>query len=299
VLGFHRFVAGVHQQEAAGAVGVLGLAGFHAHLAEQRRLLVTGDTADGDAALGAAVDLRRGLHFRQHFARNVEDLQHLRIPLQGVDVEEHGARGVGVIGDVGFAAGKFPDQPAVHGAEQQFAVASALTAAFDVIEDPLELGTGKVRVGDQAGGVVDVLLVAITLELLADLGAAAALPYDGVVDRAAGDFVPHYGGFTLVGDTDGGDLVVVQAGLCQGFDHHRALGSEDFHRVMFNPPRLWVVLSELTLGGADHVGVTIEDDCPGTGGALIKGNDVVLILNVGHVDCLGREIREWINSLGH
>ena len=28
----------------------------------------------------------------QHFARYVEDLQHLRVPLQGVDVEEHGAR---------------------------------------------------------------------------------------------------------------------------------------------------------------------------------------------------------------
>jgi hypothetical protein len=51
------------------------------------------------------------------------------------------------------------------------------------------------------------------------------------------------------------------------------------------------MLDEFTLGGTDHVSIAIEDDCPGTGGALIKGNDVVLILNVGHVDCLGREIR--------
>ena len=58
---------------------------------------------------------------------------------------------------------------------------------------------------------------------------------------------------------------------------------------MFNPTRLWVVLSEFTLGGADHVGVTIEDDRPGTGGALVKGNDVVLILKVGHIDCLARK----------
>ena len=92
---------------------------------------------------------------------------------------------------------------------------------------------------------------------------------------------------------DGGDLVMVQAGLGQGLDHHRALGGEDFHRVMFDPASLWVVLREFTLGGADHVGVTIEDDRPGTGGALIEGNDVVLILNVGHVDCLERVNGGW------
>src|SRR5476649_444016 len=235
VLGFDGLVAGVHQQEAAGAVSVLGLTRFYAHLAEQGRLLVTGDAADGDTAFGTAVDFRRRFDLRQHFARHVENLQHLRIPLQGVDVEEHGARGVGVIGNVGFAAGKFPDQPAVDGAEQQLAVARTLTAAFDVVEDPLQLGAGEVRVGDQAGGVADVLLVAITLELLADLGAASALPNDRVVDRTASDLVPDHGGFTLVGDTDGSDLVMVQAGLCQGLDHHRALGGEDFHRVMFNP----------------------------------------------------------------
>jgi hypothetical protein len=45
---------------------------------------------------------------------------------------------------VDLAAGKFPDQPAVDGAEQQLAVARALAAAFDVVEDPLELGAGEV-----------------------------------------------------------------------------------------------------------------------------------------------------------
>ena len=82
---------------------------------------------------------------------------------------------------------------------------------------------------------------------------------------------------------------MVQAGLGQRFDHHRALGGEDFHWVMFDPASLRVMLDEFTLGGTHHVGVTIEDDRPGTGGALIKGNDVVLILCVGHVDCLGRK----------
>ncbi|MNO71877.1 hypothetical protein D3C76_628050 [compost metagenome] len=130
--------------------------------------------------------------------------------------------------------------------------------------------------------------MAIALELLADFGAASALPDDGVVDRAAGVLVPDHGGFTLVGDADGRDLVVVQSRLRQGFDHHRTLGGEDFHRVMFDPAGLRIMLRELALGGADHVGVAIENDRARAGRTLIEGNDVVLVLSVGHVDCLGR-----------
>ncbi|MOA38277.1 hypothetical protein D3C78_1599440 [compost metagenome] len=58
--GFHRLAASVHQQEAAGAVGVLRLARFHAHLPEQRGLLVAGNAADGHlqaTEAGLAVDL--------------------------------------------------------------------------------------------------------------------------------------------------------------------------------------------------------------------------------------------------
>ena len=128
------------------------------------------------------------------------------------------------------------------------------------------------------------------LELFADFGAATALPDDGVVDRATADFVPHHRGFTLVGDTDCRYLVVVQTGLGQRFDHDRALGGEDFHRVMFNPAGLRVMLLKLALRGADHVGVTIKNDRSRTGSALVQRNDVVLILNVGHGVALQNEV---------
>ncbi|MCY1431373.1 hypothetical protein D9M71_473400 [compost metagenome] len=116
--GFHRLVAGVHQQEAAGAIGVLGLAGLDAHLAEQRRLLVAGDTGNGDAALGVAIHFGRRAYLGQHLPRDAKDFQQLVVPLQAVDVEHQGARGVGVVGDVHLAAGELPDQPGIDGAEQ-------------------------------------------------------------------------------------------------------------------------------------------------------------------------------------
>ncbi|MNF54695.1 hypothetical protein D3C84_361310 [compost metagenome] len=200
-----------------------------------------------------------------------------------MDVEEHGARGVGVVGDVGLAAGEFPDQPAVDGAEQQLATTGAFPAAVDIVQDPLELGAGEIRVGDQPRGLADVILQAVAFELFADFRAAPALPDDGVVDRPAAEFVPDHGGLALVGDADGRHLVMVQAGLCQCLDHGRALGGKDFHGVVLDPPCLGVVLGELTLRGADNVGIAIENDGPRTGRALVQGNDVVLVLGVCHV----------------
>ena len=41
-------IAGVHQHEAAGAIGVLGHAGAEAGLAKQGALLVAGDSTYGD-----------------------------------------------------------------------------------------------------------------------------------------------------------------------------------------------------------------------------------------------------------
>ena len=44
-----------------------------------------------------------------------------RVPTQLVNVKEHGAAGIGVIGHMHLAVGQVPDQPAVNGAEQQLA----------------------------------------------------------------------------------------------------------------------------------------------------------------------------------
>jgi hypothetical protein len=68
----------VHQHEAAGAIGVLDHARLEAGLAEQRRLLVTGDAGDRDRVVeeelrpGVRVHRAGVAHLRQHRARNVE-----------------------------------------------------------------------------------------------------------------------------------------------------------------------------------------------------------------------------------
>ena len=124
-----------------------------------------------------------------------------------MDVEHHGTRGVGVIGNVNASLSHFPYQPGVNGAEQQLAAGSAFTGAFNVVEDPFQFGTGEVGVNHQAGVVTDVLFHPVFLQLFTDVSSTAALPHNRVVNRLAGFFFPHDGGFTLVGNTDTGDLI--------------------------------------------------------------------------------------------
>ena len=96
VFRLHRFLTSVHQHKAASAVGVFRHPFLHAQLAEQCRLLVTGDAGDRNtraaftADVGLTVDLGRTTHFRQHGAWNIQRIQHLVVPVQRVDVEQHG-----------------------------------------------------------------------------------------------------------------------------------------------------------------------------------------------------------------
>ena len=87
-------LARVHEQEAARAVGILGLAGGEAALTEQRGLLVARRARDGNFhaldVAGAEVAAARA-DVRQHAARDAQDLQERLVPVEAADVKEHGA----------------------------------------------------------------------------------------------------------------------------------------------------------------------------------------------------------------
>ena len=162
VLGLHRLRARVEQQEVAGAVGVLGLAGRQAGLAEGGRLLVAevaGDRDAGEAAgLDLAVDLARGVDLGEHRRRHADDAGDLLVPREGLEVHEHRAAGVRHVGDVQpavGATGEVPDQPGVHVAEGQVTRLGPIARAVDVVEDPADLRpreVGRQRQADLLSG---------------------------------------------------------------------------------------------------------------------------------------------------
>ena len=136
------------------------------------------------------------------------------VPVQGMDVKEHGAGGVGDVGGVDRAPPvSFHSSQASTVPNRSLPPAGLFPGPLHMVEHPLDLGGGEVRVGNQASGGADVLLQAVGPQPVHQLRRAAALPDDGVVDGPPGGPVPQNGGLTLVGDADGGDLRRVYPGL--------------------------------------------------------------------------------------
>src|SRR5688500_10042451 len=101
-----------------------------------------------------------------------------------------------MIGHMGAAAGEAGGEPAVDGPECQ---APAVTGA---LEQPLELGGGKVGIEYQAGGLPDLPLPARCFQFGTAARGSPVLPDDGPADRGQGTPVPENHGFPLVGNAN-------------------------------------------------------------------------------------------------
>ena len=209
-----------------------------------------GDALGESGAAGPPDDLPGGDHAGQHGAGDVEDGEELVVPVEVVDVEEQGARGVARVGDVGLAAGQVPGEPGVDGAEGELAAPGALARAGDRVEEPGELGSREVGVEHEPGPVPESGLVAGLPERVTSGRGSSVLPDDRVGHGAAGRPVPEHGRLALVGDADRGHVRGAEPRLGEGEGGHVALGGEDLLRVVLHPARLREELAEFLLGKA-------------------------------------------------
>ena len=173
-----------------------------------------------------------------------------------------------------FSAGELPDEPGLHGAEEQLSPLGPLPGAGDVVQDPLELGAGEVGVHHQPGLPADGVGMAGGLELIAVAAGPAALPDDGVAHRLAGGLVPDDGGLPLVGDADGGDIGGGSADLAHGLHRDAQLGGPDLIGVVLHPAGFGKDLGKFLLGRAAHLPLLVKEDAAVAGGPGVKGHDV-------------------------
>ena len=108
------------EQEAAGAVRVLGVAGRQAQLAEERRLLVADRGRDGDRGaevgrLGHPEARVGGADLGQRGSGDPEELELLRRPGPRAEIQEQRPAGVADVGGEGPTAGQSVDEPGVDG----------------------------------------------------------------------------------------------------------------------------------------------------------------------------------------
>ena len=243
-------------------------------------MLVTGHGSHGngpaqDGRVQGADDLGGVHHLGQAGPGNIQHGQQLIVPILGFQVEEHGAPGVGGVGDVGTARDQVPGQEAVHRAKAQL---SALRPLVQVqpVQQPGQLGAGKIGVGNQAGFLADLVPVALLHKPFHIVGGAAALPHNGVMHALPGFTVPQQGGFPLVGDADGGNVLHIHAAelyrLAQGGD----LRFQNVVGIVLHPAGLGENLGELHAVGGQHAPRRVKDNGPGAGGSLIQGDQYLL-----------------------
>ena len=193
------------------------------------------------AQVGVTVNLAGIRHTRQHGAGDIQRVQQCIIPVQLVDIIQHGAAGVGSVRYMHLAAGQLPHQPAVHRAKQNFSRLCALPCARHMVQNPLDFGCGKVGIRHKAGILFDILCHArLAEQLIHQRCSAAALPHNGVINGAAGRFFPQNRGFALVGNADGGNIMRIHAALGYHLVHHAILAGPYLHGVVLHPALLGV-----------------------------------------------------------
>ena len=277
VLAFNGLLAGIHQQKTARSVCILRVSGLEAALAEQRCLLVARDPGNGDLHalnVAGAVDLRRAAHLRQHRRRNVQLPQEAFVPAELVDIIEHRARGVRIVGDVDAALGQLPDEPGIDRAEQQLAALCFFARAVHIVQQPFDLRPRKIGVEHKSSRFFDIILQPARGQLVTDGRGAAALPDDGVVDGAARRLIPDDGRLTLVRNADGCNVVYINTGLRDDLHHDTVDAGVDLHWIVLDPAGGGIVLRKFLLRDGDDVLILVKQDRAAAGRALIEGKQI-------------------------
>ena len=178
--------------------------------------------------------------------------EHVRVPIAGGQIHQHGAAGIGHIGDRGPPV-KFHVSQAIDGAEQRVTGFGLRAGVGHVVQQPAQFEAGEIAGERQAGLGAEAVLTAVAREVGDERIHARILPDQRVVQGPAGVPIPEHGGFALVGDADRGEIGGAEPGAGQrGTDHLLGVG-EDFDWVVLDPAGLWIDLPVLLLRDGDHV----------------------------------------------
>ena len=191
-----------------------------------------------------------------------------------MDIKECRAAGIGVVGGKDLTAGEVVDEPGVDGAEHEVARHRALTRTVDVIENPLHLGGREIRVERKPRAGAHQFFCALLDQLVDQRCGATALPHDGVIDGLAAYAVPHHRGLALVGDTDGGNAVRMDAALKLDLHHHADLAGKHLRGILLHPAGAREAGFDATARLGDDAAVLVDDGREYRGSAAVERHDV-------------------------
>jgi hypothetical protein len=142
-----------------------------------------------------------------------------------------------------------------------------------VVEQPAQFRRRKIRVNFKAAALADQRRLAGARDFVAEGRRPPVLPDDRGRDRRPGRAVPEQCRLALVGDADRGDLGGVDRIVAQYLARDRKLRLPDFHRVVFDPAGLGIVLAMLLLRRRVRSSVAVEQDGARTRRPLVERQD--------------------------
>jgi len=159
-----------------------------------------------------------------------------------------------------YPTGQIPDQPGVDGAKAQFAVFRLFTRSGSVVQQPADLGAGKIRVGRKPDYLAEAVLTAISSQLVHETSRTGILPDNRIGDRTSGCALPHDGGLALVGDAASRDFGEGNIGSVQRAANDVKHRVPNLKRVMLHPAWSGVDLGVFFLIGSYDGAAVVEDN---------------------------------------
>ena len=98
---------------------------------------------------GLAIDGIARKQLGHHRTRDIEQFEQVVVPLHRMDVEEHSARGIGVVGSMYPTLRQFPDEPSIDGSHEEITTLSSLTSAINMVEQPLDARGGEIWIDEK------------------------------------------------------------------------------------------------------------------------------------------------------
>ena len=178
---------------------------------------------------------------------------------------------------MGHAARQAVKDPGVHSSEKDLPLTCPGLKSRHFFEDPLDLRRRKIRIRDKARLIsyfFDEFRIG-GLQFFNKGRRSSALPDDRVINGASRVLFPKDRRFSLVRDTDAGDLAGLDIGLGQSLTDTVAHRSPEVFRIVFDPARLRVVLVKGLLRRGHASAILPEDHGTRRCGSLVDRKHVL------------------------
>ena len=139
------------------------------------------------------------------------------------------------------------NKPRVDSSEPQLPCLGPPPRSGHILKNPPDFGGTEISIRDKTCFLADHIRQPLLAKSVAELGRAAVLPDNSIIDRLARLGIPDNRRLTLVADADSSYVVAVDADLRDRLGNDSGLRSPDLKRIVLDPSRTGKYLREFML----------------------------------------------------